>query len=193
MASQIMTDAAPPGFASGLLASAEVVAQHDRFRDFLLRLPTLPALPLDGEVGLFLGDSEIALKDALRALDDLPCLEPLGQLRVLDFEPRHLDLGADEEADGRDELDVLPAVVVRLTMLQVDDADQLAARQHGHREEGLVAIFGEFVECLEARILEGVAAHGHRLAMLGDPPGNPLSDSYLQAIDDVRMRRLRRA
>src|SRR5687767_7276137 len=132
MASQIMTDAGRPGFLtagavaevvrSALFAPAEVVAKHDRFGDLLLRLPTLPALPLDGEIGLFLGNAKVALQDALCALDNLPRLEPLGQLRVLDFEARHLDLGADEEADVRDELDVLPAVVVRLAMLQLDDA-----------------------------------------------------------------------
>ena len=70
--------------ALGLFSSAEIVAQHDGFRNLLLRLPALPALALDGEVGLFLGHAEVALQDALRALDDLPRLEALGQLRVLD-------------------------------------------------------------------------------------------------------------
>jgi hypothetical protein len=37
----------------------------------------------------------------------------------------------------------------------------------------------------------GVAPDGHRLAMLRDPPGDPLLEAHLQAIDDVRMRRLR--
>ena len=112
---------------------------------------------------------------------------------VLDLEARHLDLGADEEAERRDQLNLAAAVLVRLPVLHVDDADQLAARQHRHRQERLVAILGQLVEGLEPRVLERVAAHRHRLAMLGHPAGDALADAQLQPIDDVGVRRLRRA
>src|SRR5687767_414982 len=86
------------------LAAAQLVAEDDRLGDLLLGLAPLPALALDGQVGLFFSDAQIALQDALGAIDDFSRLEPLGQLGVLDLEARHLDLGADEEPDGGDEL-----------------------------------------------------------------------------------------
>src|SRR5690349_19704386 len=92
------------------LAAAEFVAEDDRFRNLLLRLAALAALPLNRQVGFFLADAEIALQDPLRAVEHLACFEPLRELRVLTLEPRHLDLGADQEADGGDQLDVPPAV-----------------------------------------------------------------------------------
>ena len=58
----------------------QLFTEDDRVRNLLLRLAPLPALALNRQVGLLLGDSEIALQDAFRALDHLPRLEPLGQL-----------------------------------------------------------------------------------------------------------------
>ena len=40
----------------------------------------LAALTLDGEVGLFFGESHVALQDALRAVEHLACLEAFGEL-----------------------------------------------------------------------------------------------------------------
>src|SRR5690606_37860139 len=116
---------------SAVLAAraAHVVAQQDRLGDFLLRPPPLPALLLNREVRLLLGDPEVALQDRLRAVDQLALLEPFREGRVLVLEPRHLDLGADEEADRRDRLDLLARVDVRIAVLEVDDADELAAAE----------------------------------------------------------------
>ena len=83
--------------------------------------------------------------------------------------------------------------LVRLAVLQVDDAHELAAREHRHREERLVPILGQLVEHLKARVLERVAPDGHRLPMLRDPAGDALPDAQLQPIDDVGVRGLRRA
>ena len=94
--------------------------------------------------------------------------------RVLDLEPGHLDLGADEKPERRDQLHLAPAVLVRLAVLEVDDADQLAAREHGHRQKRLVAILRQLVERLESRVLERARRHGDRLAMFGHPPGDAL-------------------
>ena len=85
------------------------------------------------------------------------------------------------------------AVVVRLPVLEVDHAHELAARQHRHRQKRLVAILRQFVERLEAWIVERMAAHGHRRPVLGHPAGDALTDPQLQPIDDIGMRRLRRA
>ena len=58
-------------------------------------------------------------------------------------------------------------------MLQVDHAHQLAARQDGHRQEGFVAILRQLVEGLEARVVEGVTAHGDRLRCSATQPVMP--------------------
>ena len=165
-----------------------LVGQQDRFGDLPLRSATLPALPLDRQIGLFLGDAQIALQDPLGAIEHLARFEPLRQLAVLGLEPRQLDLGAHQEPDGGDQLNLAPAVLVRMAMLQVDDGDEPAAAQHGHRQERLVVILGQLVEHLEARIFEGVDSECDRLPMLGDPAGDPLADPQLQPIDDVGVR-----
>ena len=54
------------------LATAEIVAEDDRLGDLLLRLAPLPALTLDGQVGFFLGQPEVALQDALGAVEVFP-------------------------------------------------------------------------------------------------------------------------
>jgi hypothetical protein len=51
---------------------------------------------------------------------------------AIDLEPRRFDLGSDQKPDRRDQLHLAAAVIVRLPVLQVDDADQLPARQHRH-------------------------------------------------------------
>src|SRR3954470_23822358 len=96
------------------LPSAKLVAKHDGFRNLLFRLPPLAALALDRQIRFLFSDRQIALQDALGAVEDLARLEALGELRVLLLEPRHLDLGADEETDHRNQLRVLAAVLLRL-------------------------------------------------------------------------------
>ena len=92
-----------------------------------------------------------------------------------------------------DQLNLAAAVLVRFTMLDVDHADQLAARQHRHRQERVVAILGQLVEGLEARVLPCAATHRHRLAMFGHPPGDAFAHAQLQPADDIEVRRLRGA
>ena len=78
-------------------------------------------------------------------------------------------------------------------MLDVDDFHQLSAAEDRNGQKGLVPIFRQLVQQLEARILEGVLADGHRLAMLGDPDGDAQADPQRQGTDDVGMRILRGA
>src|SRR5262245_51487264 len=75
---------------AGLGATPQLVADEDGLGDLLLGLAALAALALDGEIRLFFRDAQVALQDALRALDDFPLLEPLRELAVLGLEPRHL-------------------------------------------------------------------------------------------------------
>jgi hypothetical protein len=46
----------------GILAAPNFVGENDRLGDFSLRFPALTALPLDGEVGLFFRNPELALR-----------------------------------------------------------------------------------------------------------------------------------
>jgi hypothetical protein len=78
-------------------------------------------------------------------------------------------------------------VLVLLLVLHVDDARQLAARQHRHRQERFVPVLGQLVERLEPRILERMTADRHGLAVFGDPPGDAFAHTQGQAIDDVGM------
>ena len=172
-------------------AAPEIVGQQNRLGDLALGSPPLPALSLDGEVGLFFADAEVPLQDALRAIEDLARFEPLRQLTVLALEARQLDLGADEETDRGDQLNLGPAVLVRMTMLQVDDGHQPSAAEHRHREKRLVVILGQLVEDLEPRILERVAADRYGLAMLGHPAGEALADAQLEPVDDIAVGILR--
>jgi len=77
-----------------------------------------------------------------------------------------------------------------LAMLQVDDAHDAAAAHQGHREKRFVAVFRQFVEKLEARVMGRFLRDGHRLAMFRDPSSNALPDAEFQAVDHVRMRAL---
>src|SRR5687767_3170928 len=153
----------------------------------------MPALALNRQIRVLLADPEIALQDSLRALDQLPRLETLRQLRVLTLQTRQLDFGADQEPNRRDQLNLRPAVLVREAMLEIDHRDQAAAAEHGDRQKGLVVILGQLVEHLEARILEGMATHHHRLPVLRDPAGDALAHPQLEAIDEVPARLLRGA
>src|SRR5687768_16856233 len=153
----------------------------------------MPALALNRQIRVLLADPEIALQDSLRALDQLPRLETLRQLRVLTLQTRQLDFGADQEPNRRDQLNLRPAVLVREAMLEIDHRDQAAAAEHGDRQKGLVVILGQLVEHLEARILEGMATHHHRLPVLRDPAGDALAHPQLEAIDEVPSRLLRGA
>ena len=69
-------------------------------------------------------------------------------------------------------------------MLQIDDADEFVAAEHGDGEEGFEAVFGQFVEGLKARVFEGVTGDGDRTFVFGHPTGDSAADLELQAIDN---------
>src|SRR5687768_16571456 len=125
------TGVAPPGLSADD-APAELVAEEDSFGDLALRSAALPALTLDRQAGLFFGDAQIALQDPFRPIQHLPGLEAFRKLAVLAFEPGQFDFGADQEPDGGHQLYLVPAVFVRIAMLQVDDSHQPAPAEHRH-------------------------------------------------------------
>ena len=135
----------------GSFTPAQIVAEDDRFGDLLLRLPTLTALTLDRQIRLFLRQPEVALQDALGAIENLPCLEPLRQLRVLDFKTRGFDLGANQKSDRRDQLHLAPVVIVRLPVLSrgklvgVINLQHRQPHNHSRREMQLISTIGFLV------------------------------------------------
>jgi len=79
-----------------LRVAADVVAEHDGFRNFLHGFALLPALALQSQVGLFFVQAEIALQDAFGALDNLSGLQLLGQRGVGFLKPCQLELRPPE-------------------------------------------------------------------------------------------------
>jgi hypothetical protein len=103
---------------------------------------------------------------------------------VLALKTSHFDFGPNEESYGGDELDLAFGVDVMLAVLYIDDADGASAAEERDGEKGFVAVFREFVEELEARVLGSVTGNGHRFEMLGDPSGNALADLELETVED---------
>ena len=112
---------------------------------------------------------------------------------VLFFQPCAFDFGADQEANGGNELDFAVGLGVGLAMLNVDDADEFVAGKDRHGKKGFVFIFRQLVEALETGVLKGARRYGDRLQMLGNPTGDALPHLHFQAVDDFGMRIFRGA
>src|ERR1019366_4273123 len=132
--------------------SSHFITEHNRFGDFPHRPALLPALPLQRQVSLFFGQPQIALQDAFGALHYFARLQLLRQVDIRILQPRHLDFGAYQKSDRRNQTNFPPPVNMMLAMLQVDHSHHAAAGHQGHRQKRLVAILGQFVEELKARI-----------------------------------------
>jgi hypothetical protein len=66
----------------GLRVAANVVAEDDGFGNFFHRATLLAALTLNGQVRLLLIQSQVALQNSFRALDDFARLQLFGERRV---------------------------------------------------------------------------------------------------------------
>jgi len=96
-------------------------------------------------------------------------------------------------ADERDQRHFVGGVLMRFAMMDVDDADQVAAAHQRNREEGLVSIFLEGREALEAGIERGVLAKRDNGFVLGNPAGDTFAHLQADVADFTRVRQLRRA
>jgi hypothetical protein len=116
----------------------DVVAKNNRFRDFFHRFAALPALPLQRDVGFWLAQLQIPLEDSFGAFDDLPGLQLFGKLGILSLEPRHFNFRPYQKSDRGNQVDLALTVVVRLSVLQVYDSDQLVSDSTGTDRNCLV-------------------------------------------------------
>jgi hypothetical protein len=107
----------------------DFVAEDDGFGHVFHGAAFLATLALEGEIGLFLGEAEVALQDAFGAFDEFAGLELLREVGVFALEAGHFDFGADQESDRGNELDLAFGVDVRLTVLHIDDADGSSAAE----------------------------------------------------------------
>src|SRR5450432_221481 len=89
-------------------------AEDHGFGNFFHGAAFLAALTLESEVSLLFGKAEFALQNAFGALDELAGFELLGKVGIFALEAGHLNLGANEESDGGDELNLALGVNVRL-------------------------------------------------------------------------------
>jgi len=118
----------------------DVLAKNNRLRDFFHRFAALPALPLQRDVGFRFAQLQIPLQDSFGALDDLAGLPLFRKLGILVLErPISTSAPAKKSACGN-QVDFALAVVVRLSVLQVYDSDQLVPQWHGHGQERLVKV-----------------------------------------------------
>src|ERR1700727_447706 len=99
---------------SFLRISPYLVAEHNGFSDFLHGLAFLAALALQGKVGLFFVETEVALQNAFGALDNLAGLQLFGESGVCILKASKFDFRSDEKADGGDHTDFAPAINMML-------------------------------------------------------------------------------
>ena len=170
------------------LGPFNVVAEDNGFGNFLHRFAALPALTLQGQVGLLFAETKVALQNAFCPLDELARLELTKQVRIHFLEAGQFDLGSDQKTDGGDQAHLAPFIDVRETMLEIDDAYDAASTHHRHGKESLVTVFWQFVEEAETGVERGLFRNRNRFVVLGDPAGDTFADAEFQAIDHFGMR-----
>ena len=153
----------------------------------------MPALLLQHQVGGFFVDAQLALQQALGALHHLARFQLLGQLRLLILHARQLQLGAHQIADHRDQLNLALRVVVRLAVLHINGADQLAPAQDGHSKERLKAVLRQRGKTREPWIGPGFGRQRDGLLLLSHPARHALSHINLHPVHHVLVRIFRGA
>ena len=77
------------------MGALDFVGQEDGFGYFAEGFAALAALALEGKVGVFFADLEIALEDAFGALHGFARVELFGEFGVCAFEASEFDFRAD--------------------------------------------------------------------------------------------------
>ncbi len=84
-------------------------------------------------------------------------------------------------------------MLVGLAVMDVNDADQIAAADQRNRKKGLVGVFRERVEAFETGVGRGVFAKRHHGIMHGHPARNSFAHFQANIADFRTMRQLRGA
>ena len=156
--------------------AAKMFGEEDGVSDFAHGLPSLSAFALHGAVGLVLREVEVALEDSLSPIYHLASLESNGEFEILGLKAGAFDLGADQNADGRDEAALEICVNVRVAVLEIEHADNTVGTDDRSAEHSLETVFGQIDEGLEARVFAGAVRDRDGLTVFGDPAGDALAD-----------------
>ena len=92
------------------------------------------------------------------------------------FEAGEQEERADHLADGGEGFHFGASVLMRVAVLQVDDADDTVARDDRSREEGFEGVLGQDREVFEAGVVEGFPRDGEQAAFAGDPAGQAFGE-----------------
>jgi len=95
--------------------------------DLRHRFAALRALPFERNVAFLFAHLQIPLLDSFGALDDFSGLQLFAKLGILSLEPRHFNFRVNEKSYRGNQMDLALAVVVRLSVLQVYDSNQLVS------------------------------------------------------------------
>lgn len=181
-----------------LALAAEVLGEDNRLGEVAHGTPQAAALVAEAEVGLFLGETVPVLEDALGPLDQLTGFELALHLRRLLDEPGVLlrqarpgDGDTHLLADESQKSDLLGAVRVRLPVMHIDDADNLAAADKRHRKKRLVGVFDQAREGPEAGIGRRVGGKRHDGLVLGHPSRDAFASHKAERPQFPRVRQLR--
>src|SRR5882724_4626695 len=77
---------------------------------------------------------------------------------------------------------------MRLSILQIDDADQTSSTYQRNGQESFKVILRQFVKHVETRIFTRALLHDNGFTPLRHPARDSLAQFQLQAIDQFRMR-----
>ena len=140
------------------------------------------------------------LQDAFRPLDDFADFKLAFGLAGF-FDEAHVLFGQHRFGHGDSHLladkgqegDFFGSVIVTLAMVNVHYADHFAATDQRHGCEGVISIFNQCLEILEANIGRGIRSERDNGFVLRNPSGDALAHLHTQVAKVFRVRDLRGA
>ncbi len=85
---------------------------------------------------------------------------------------------------------MLWSVRVRLSMMNIDDANNIATSDEGHRQESFKSVLHQGGEVLEAFVPGCLCGECHNRFMFRHPAGDPFSELHPDAADFMGVRQL---
>ena len=144
------------------------------------------------EVGFLFAHAVALHKDAFGAFDEFARFELAFHFEGLFLEAAVLfgehgfgDGAAHLFADEGEHGDEVGGELLRMTEVDVDDADDFAAGDEGDRDKGLIGIFDQGREPFEAFVGAGVIAEGDDGLMFGDPTGDAFAHFHFELTEGL--------